>query len=287
MDQPIPGNLQTLGRDLGEFQTNPAAAWTQLLSDIGGLFADEFGHAIEAIEAYLPQLIALAVTLPAGAAGGLASLTALAAIQPETPLAAAPPPVPQAPSLPAATVSPPVIAASAAAPAPSSAPASASATASAAPRPGAPPPPPGVVGGAFPYLVGGPTVGGNTAMSSSAQRKAPEPDSAAAAAAATALAREAQRARRRRAGRDERPAFRGYRYEFLDADANARAVADSADDWGGSPHPSDRGAGPLGFAGSVAQGGRPRGRIGHAGRGRVRGRAASPDDAGRLVAGKL
>jgi PPE-repeat protein len=245
--------FQTLGRDLGEFQTNPAAAWTQLLSDIGGLFADEFGHAIEAIEAYLPQLIALAVTLPAGA-GALVSLTALAAIQPEAIEAPAPvpAPVPQAPSLPAATISPPVVAASAAAPAPSSAPASAPATvSSAAPAPGTPPPP-GVVGGAFPYLVGGPTVGGSTGMSSSAQRKAPEPDSAAATAAAAASARAAQRvSRRRRAAMNAH--YRGYRYEFLDADPNARAVADGAEEWGGSAHPSDRGAGPLGFAGTVSK----------------------------------
>jgi PPE-repeat protein len=141
-------------------------------------------------------------------------------------------------------------AASAAAPTPSSAPASAPATTSAAsPAPGAPPPS-GVVGGAYPYLVGGPTVGGSTAMSSSAQRKAPEPDSAAAAAAATALAREARRARRRsRAAMNGH--HRGYRYEFLDGDPAARAVADPADEWAGSVHPSDRGSGPLGFAGTV------------------------------------
>jgi PPE-repeat protein len=122
---------------------------------------------------------------------------------------------------------------------------------SAAPAPGAPPPP-GVVGGAFPYLVGGPTIGGSTGMSSSAQRKAPEPDSAAATAAAAASARAAQRvSRRRRAAMNAH--YRGYRYEFLDADPNARAVADGAEEWGGSAHPSDRGAGPLGFAGTVSK----------------------------------
>ncbi len=240
--------FQTLGRDLGEFQTNPAAAWTQLLSDIGGLFADEFGHAIEAIEAYLPQLIALAVTLPAGAAGGLASLTALAAIQPETPLA----PVSQAPSLPAATVSTPVIAASAAAPAPSSAPASAPATASAtAPPTAAPPPPTGVTGAAYPYLVGGPTVGGSTGISSGAQRKAPEPDSAAAAASAAASAREQQRARRRRRA-TVKDRYRGY--EFMDLELGNGAETDPFADpvtYSAASVASGRTAGRLGFAGTV------------------------------------
>jgi PPE-repeat protein len=244
--------FQTLGRDLGELQENPAAAWTQLLSDIGALFADEFGHAIEAIEAYLPQLIALAVALPAGAAGSLASLSALAAIQPETAPAVAAPPLPQAPSLPAATTNPPMASASAAAPAPSSAPASTSATAStAAPAPGASPPPTAVAGVAYPYLVGGPTVGGSTGMSSSAQRKAPEPDSAAAAASAAASARERQRARRRRRA-TVKDRYRGY--EFMDLEPDSGAETDPFADpvtYSAASVASGRTAGTLGFAGTV------------------------------------
>ena len=129
--------------------------------------------------------------------------------------------------------------------APASAPATTPAT---APAPGAPPPPPaGIEAAAYPYLVGGPTVGAGTGMSSSAQRKAWEPDAAAAAAAAAASAREKQRARRRR-----RAGMRGYGDEFMDMNVQVDP------DWGGPPGEepvastvaSDRGAGNLGFAGT-------------------------------------
>jgi len=114
---------------------------------------------------------------------------------------------------------------------------------------GAPPPPPaGIEGAAYPYLVGGPTVGAGTGMSGSAQRKAPEPDIAAAAAAAGASAREKQRGRRRR-----RAGMRGYGDEFMDLNVEVEP------DWGhqsgeepvASTVVSDRGAGNLGFAGTA------------------------------------
>jgi PPE-repeat protein len=239
---------QTLLRDLQLIEQNPVEGFTQLFYDIGGLALDEFGHAIQAIE-FFPQLLALPFIVPAGFAGGFASLSGLAGIQPEPARAVAAAPVPQAPSLPAATTSPPMVSASAAAP-PSSAPASAPATASTAATPAAPPPPTGVAGAAYPYLVAGPTVGGSAGMSSGAQRQAPEPESAAAAAAAAASAREAQRARRRRraAMNDHQ---RGYRDEFLDADPETAVEAGPGHAWAGTAHPSGRGAGPLGFAGTV------------------------------------
>jgi PPE-repeat protein len=85
-------------------------------------------------------------------------------------------------------------------------------------------------------------------MGTSAQRKAPDPDVLATPAAAAASARESERARRRR--RAAMPDHhRGYRYEFLDADSGTDAApgADAHGGWAAS----DRGAGPLGFAGTA------------------------------------
>jgi PPE-repeat protein len=88
-----------------------------------------------------------------------------------------------------------------------------------------------------------------TSASSSAKKKAPEGDSAAAAAAAASKAK--ARARRRR-----RATQRGYGDEFADMNI------DVDPDWGAplddervaSTVASDRGAGPLGFAGTVSKG---------------------------------
>src|SRR5271166_5665080 len=207
---------QTLWRDVLEFPQNPSLALEQVQADIPALIADEATHLGEVISTFpqlqtlVPLALASSVVTP-GFAAGFAGLSGLSGIQPG--------------------------AAPASAPAPAPAPASAAA--------GAPPPPPaGVAGGAFPYLVGGPTIGSSTGMSTSAQRKAPEPDSAAAAAAAGASSRQQERARRRRrAAMNDH--HRGYRYEFLDSDASQqpglepRAVA------------SERGAGALGFAGTA------------------------------------
>jgi PPE-repeat protein len=84
----------------------------------------------------------------------------------------------------------------------------------------------------------------STNASSSAKRKAPEGDTAAAGAAAAA--REQARARRRR-----RAKLRGYGDEFMDLNVEVQP------DWGSPPDEpttsaSDKGAGPLGFAGTVA-----------------------------------
>jgi PPE-repeat protein len=248
---------ETLARDIQLIAHNPAQGFAQLASDIPGLIADEAGHALQAIS-YFPQLLAVPPALLAayaGGFGGVAGLTGLAGIQPEAAAApaAAAAPMPQTPTMPAATSSTPAVSAAAAAPAPSSAPTSAPAPApTSVPATGAPPPPPaGIEGAAYPYLMGGPTVGGSMGMSSSAQRKASEPDSAAAAAAAAASAREKQRARRRRrtAMKDH---YRGY--EFMDLDPDSGAEPDPFADPAKlvtSAVASGPGAGPLGFAGTA------------------------------------
>jgi PPE-repeat protein len=243
---------QTLSRDLTLIEHNPAAGFAQLLHDIIGLILDEFVHAIQVFQAF-PQLLAAPFLVPAAAGGGLAALTSLAAIQPA---AATPRPVPAAampPALTTAMATSPAVSAAAGAPAPSTAPTSAPAPAPAtATATGGPPPPGGMEGAPFPYLVGGPTVGGNTGMSSSAQRKASEPDPAAAAAPAAASAPERQRARRRR-----RAAMKDrYReHEFMDVEPDAGPAPDLPQPAmsGAASVASDRGAGPLGFAGTARQ----------------------------------
>ncbi|HTY35040.1 PPE family protein, partial [Mycobacterium sp.] len=241
--------FQTLFRDIGLIEHNPVQGLTQLWYDIGGVLSDEFGHLLQVIQ-YFPETLALPFVVPAGFAGGLAGLSGLAGIQPATLQVEAPAPMtqPETPGLPgvssAPAVSPAVAAAPASAPAPSPAP-TASTVASSAP---APPAPATAAGFTPPYAVGPPGVGVGTGMaasaSSSAKRKAPEPDSAAAPAAVG----QAARARRRR-----RAAMRGYGDEYMDMNVQVEP------DWGAPPAQdpvassvaSDRGAGPLGFAGTA------------------------------------
>ncbi|OBI83366.1 PPE family protein [Mycobacterium sp. 1245805.9] len=242
--------FQTLGRDIEEFPENPAQSISQIESDIPGLIADEATHVGEVFETFpeLQTVIPLALvtsgaTVGLGGFAGMAGLSGLAGIQPPAVPAAAP--LPETPVAPVAS-SPAVMSASAPGTAPSSVPAPAPAPAPVSVAAAPPPPPPaGVAGGALPYLVGGPTLGSGTPMGAGTQRKAPEPDSAAAAAAAGASAREKERARRRRrAAMNDH--HRGYRYEYVDPEwetdeepgPDAAAVA------------SDRGAGPLGLAGT-------------------------------------
>ena len=243
---------QTLGRDFSEFPQNPLQAIGQLETDIPQLALDEAGHALEVYQAFPLQVDAIALSLPLSPAplGGLATLTALTAIQPvEAPVAA---PAAVEPSLPAASSAPVVSAAAAPAPTPASAPAPAPApapTPAAVSAAGAPPPPVGPGGFGFPYLVGPPVGLGwsmSTSAGSGAKKKAPEPDAAAASAAAAAG--EQARARRRR-----RAKLRGYGHEFMDMNVEVEP------DWGtpaggeshGSTPASDQGAGPMGFAGTA------------------------------------
>ena len=74
---------QTLQRDIGLIEQNPGQGLTQLVADVGGLASDEFGHAIEFVQAF-PEVLAVPLIVPVAAAGGLGGLGALAAIQPES-----------------------------------------------------------------------------------------------------------------------------------------------------------------------------------------------------------
>jgi PPE-repeat protein len=236
---------QTLARDITLIEQNPVQGLTQLYSDIGGLASDEWGHLGEVFQAF-PELYALPLLAPITLTGGAAGLAGLGAIQPQTPPLPvdAPAPTPQTASLPTATSSP--LAAGAAggvAPttAPTTAPAPATGTVSSVPT--SPPPPAAGPGFVPPYAVGPPGIGLGSAMSSSAgagdKKKAAEPFAAAAAAAASARAK--RRSRRRRP-----VAMRGHGNEYMDMNVEV------APDWGTAS--SDRGAGPLGFAGTVGKG---------------------------------
>lgn len=208
---------QTLGRDLEEFPENPSASIAPIQNDIPLLVADEISHVGEVISTF-PQLQALPLALPIMAPGlvaGFAGLSALAGIQPAAVPqgVVAPMPATSEPGLNA--VASPSFGTAAATPAaaPTTAPAPPAAPAAVSAASAAPPPAAGVGGAAFPYVVGGPGVGFDSAMSGSARRSAPEPDHVATPAAAAAGAREEKRARRRR-----RKALQdcGFRYKFLD-----------------------------------------------------------------------
>ena len=239
---------QTLQRDIGLIEQNPVQGLTQLWADVGGLASDEFGHAIEFVQAF-PEVLAVPLIVPIGAVGGLAGLGGLAAIPPEAAAVptAAPVPTPQTSSLPALTGSPVAVGAPGASPtsAPASAPASPATVAHSVP----PSPPPPAAGPGFvpPYAVGPPGIGAGSGMTSSAgagdKNKAAQPNAAAAAAAVAATGKQ-RRPRRRRVG------VRGYAHEFMEMNINVDS------DWGGPPRrgatlASDHGAGPLGFAGTV------------------------------------
>ena len=245
--------------------TNPVAAFQWLIS--WELF--DFPIHIEEVLIFVAQNPALlSAALPAfapalapiGALGGLGGLAGLAAIHPAVPVA----PIAELPSvLPAAPIAPTFAAPAAApatAPAPSPTPSSSPAPAGPAPAPTPPPAPtapPGGAGFAPPYAVGNLGMGLSSRLSSSAsssaKRKAPEPDTAAAAAAVAA--RDQARARRRRRAKQ-----RGYGDEFMNMNI------DVDPDWGTPPGKepvtvgpatvaSGRGAGALGFAGTVVKDG--------------------------------
>jgi PPE-repeat protein len=251
-----------LFEDFEQFGTylvqNPVVAFQYLFSTVlfdWPIHILEFGY----FAAQSPALLAAAAPLaaaPLGAAGGLAGLAGLAGL-PQPAVVPALAPVPAAPSL-LPVLGPTPIAAPAAAPAtaPAPAPAPAASTVAGPPPPTPPtPPPPAGAGFVPPYAVGG--IGAGSGMSSSAssraKRKTPQPDAAAAVAAAAAAAREQARARRRQR---RRATQRGYGDEYMDADVNVDP------DWGAPPGEepvastvaSDRGAGTLGFAGTVSKG---------------------------------
>ncbi len=239
---------QTLQRDITLIGQNPAQGLTQLSADIGGLVTDEVGHVGEFLSAF-PEVYALPLIAPIGLAGGVAGLAGLAGdcargrahclprFRRRHPRPRRCPPRPAVPSRSARRVrrrqrlrsAPP-------------APASTVATS----VPTTPPPPAAGPGFVPPYAVGPPGIGSGSGMASSAgagdKNKAAEPFAAAAAAAAAARDRHRSR-RRRRAG------MRGYAHEFMEMNINVDP--DWAEPRVGSTATSDRGAGPLGFAGTA------------------------------------
>ena len=233
---------QTLQRDIGLIEQNPVQGLTQLVADVGGLASDEFGHAIEFVQAF-PAVLAVPLIAPAAALGGLGGLGGLAAIQPDTTQVPVDAPAPKSQTvLSAAAGSPVAVGAPGVSPTPAPASAPAHPVASVA---SAVPTPSPAMGPGFlpPYAVGPPGFGLGSGMSSSAsagdKKKAGEPYAAAATAAAAA--RDLHRSRRRR-----RAGVRGYAHEFMEMNI-------SVDPEWSAPvaTASHRGAGPLGFTGTV------------------------------------
>jgi PPE-repeat protein len=206
----------------------------------------DFPIHIEEVLIYLvsnPLLLAVAASPALASAGGLAGLAGLAAIPPP-PAAPAPLPIPP-PVLPAAGLTPTLAGAPGVSigtpPSPTSA--ATIGTAPGAPPPAPPPPAGGGPGFAPPYVVGGPTIG--AAMSLQAKTQEPTyrggSKAPAAAAAIAAATKDQTRTRRRR-----RVQQRAHGDEFMDMNVDVNP------DWG-APTASDRGAGPLGFSGTVAK----------------------------------
>ncbi|WP_275998387.1 PPE family protein, partial [Mycobacterium noviomagense] len=251
----------TLGRDFSEILTNPSLGFQQLMSDIPALAADEFGHALEAISYFTSQATTSAFGLPlfplmavpglgVGAFAGLAGLAAVPTGAETIPAATEPQIESNMPV--AGGLTPVTSTAVSPGSAPAPAPTPTASTVVSSPAPPAPPSPTvSVAGFTPPYIVGPPGIGSGSAMStsasSSAKRKTPEGDTAAAGAAAAA--REQARARRRR-----RAKLPEYGDEFMDMNVEVQP------DWEAPPPneptvattASEKGAGPLGFAGTVA-----------------------------------
>ena len=233
---------QTLQRDIGLIGQNPAQGLTQLSADIGGLVSDEVGHVGEFVSAF-PEVYAIPLIVPAAAVGGLGGWVA-GSDQPEAaPIPVdAPAPTPHT-AIPAAGGSPVAVGAPGPAPTVTPAPAPTSSRATVVSSMPSPTPPPAGPGFVPPYAVGPPGIGSGWGMpaapSAGDKKKAAEPYVAAAAAAAAG--REQHQSRRRR-----RAGVRGYSHEFMEMNINVDRAF-------GAPAvtASDRGAGSLGFAGTV------------------------------------
>ena len=236
-----------LFEDVQQFGTylvqNPVEAFQYFFS--WELF--DFPIHIEEVLIYLvsnPLLLAVVASPALASAGGLAGLAGLAAIPP--PPAAPAHVAAPLPVLPVAGTAPPALGAAGVGTGTAPAPTSATATSAPAgpPPPTAPPAPAAGPGFSPPYVVGGPTM--ESWMSAKAKTHEPTSRGAsrapAAAAAVAAAAKERTRSRRR-----QRAKQRGQADEYMDMNV------DVDPDWGASTAASDRGAGPLGFAGTMSK----------------------------------
>jgi PPE-repeat protein len=237
-----------LFEDVQQFGTylvqNPVEAFQYFFS--WELF--DFPIHIEEVLIYLvsnPLLLAVVASpaLAPAAAGGL-GLLGLAGIPPP-PGVPAPVPAPL-PVLPVVGTAPPALGAAGVGTGTAPAPTSATATSAPAspPPPTAPPAPAAGPGFSPPYVVGGPTM--ESWMSAKAKTHEPTSRGAsrapAAAAAVAAAAKDRTRTRRRR---------RAEMHDHADEFADMNVEVDP--DWAASTAASDRGGGPLGFAGTVSK----------------------------------
>jgi PPE-repeat protein len=208
-----------------------------IITDTIALLKTLLEQALVLIPTLLPLLtvpLAPLAVLPLGASGlaGLAGLAGLYGI-PAAPIGPFPPPVafalaPTPTPIPVPLPAPVLSPVAAAAPAPLA--------------PSAPPPtpsaPPGVVTAqGFAYMVGNLTTAARSATSVSAKAKASEPE-AGVIPAAFAGPETPDQSRRRRRSKVE---MLGRGYEYMDLEPEPTVV------------PSDRGAGPLGFAGTASK----------------------------------
>ncbi|MGO9071413.1 PPE family protein [Mycobacterium sp.] len=236
-------NLVTLYQSVEQFAellaTNPEAALASPTP--ANIVAFLVAHPVvaAAIAAGSATAAVPAASAAAAAVASVAGLVDTSAIQPAVPALV---PIEAVPNVPVAITTPSAVATVAspgAAPAPASAPAASTAPAS-APPPG--PPPAGLHGFGFLYLVaigGGPGIGFDSGASAGAcvKLQAREPDAAAAAAAAATR-------RRTRKRRRQQVQQREYADGTMDLEIDLDPDAPTA---------SDRGAGPLGFAGTVSK----------------------------------
>lgn len=181
---------------------------------------------------YTLALTAPLAAVPIGAAGGLAGLAGLAAIPtPIAPVPVVPSPIPTVtvPNVPAISVAPTI----GSAPLPTSAPVSAPPVALATPPAAGPAPPPPVMGPesamaahnvVSPYMIGVLDTAAQSKRAAKAQKPSAHVTDVATAAAAPAKTKQDARRRRRKA---PTRTDRGYRYEFLDLDAELENFASS------------------------------------------------------------
>ena len=246
-------NLVTLVQSVEQFaellETNPEAALASLTP--ANIVAFLVAHPVVAAAVAASSTTA-AVPAAAASAAAVASVAGLidpSLFQPVPPVL---PPIAALPTAPVTATTPAVVATAAP---PATVPATPTApTAGSVPAPPPPAPPPvGLHGFGFPYLIGmggdpgiGFDFGASAKAGATARLRAP---AEAAAIAAAAAARRRTRSRRRQYARKY-----DYADAFMDVDVDPDWDATPPDEPVASTAASDRGAGSLGFAGTVSQG---------------------------------